>query len=73
MEFQAYYRFTEALPKVYERLVGSTQSCSTGTLFCAATPVLKLKDCYNHKLDDDSSSATSMLVYFKRCLAYDNE
>ncbi|EFO20020.1 hypothetical protein LOAG_08470, partial [Loa loa] len=55
-----YNGFIKALPKIYEKLARAAQSYNTGTLFCAATPVLKLKDCNNHSLDDDSTSATSM-------------
>ncbi|VDK67351.1 unnamed protein product, partial [Onchocerca ochengi] len=55
-----YDGFIKALPEVYEKLIKAAQLHSTGTLFCAAAPVLKLKDCNNHSLDDDSTSATSM-------------
>uniref|UniRef100_A0A0R3RHQ3 UDENN FLCN/SMCR8-type domain-containing protein n=1 Tax=Elaeophora elaphi TaxID=1147741 RepID=A0A0R3RHQ3_9BILA len=55
-----YDGFIKALPKVYEKLARAAQFYNMGTLFCAATPVLKLKDCNNHSLDEDSASTASM-------------
>lgn len=63
MEFQAYDGFIKVLPKVYEKLARAAHSYNTGTLFCAATPVLKLRDCNNHNLDDDNANTTSLLVF----------
>lgn len=66
VKFQTYDGFIKALPKMYEKLSRAAQCRNTGTLFCAAMPILKLKDCNNHSLDDDNASTT--LVCLKCCL-----
>ncbi|KAL4002493.1 hypothetical protein ACH3XW_3680 [Acanthocheilonema viteae] len=55
-----YDGFIKALPKIYEKLTRAAHTYNTGTLFCATTPVLKLKDCNNHSLNDDNTSTASM-------------
>lgn len=69
MKFQTYDGFIKALPKLYQKLTTVAHSYNKGTLFCAATPVLKLKDCNNHSLDDGGAGTTSVLVCHK-CIFY---
>uniref|UniRef100_A0A915Q4C2 UDENN FLCN/SMCR8-type domain-containing protein n=1 Tax=Setaria digitata TaxID=48799 RepID=A0A915Q4C2_9BILA len=68
----AYDGFISALPKVYEKFVKVAKPHKAGTLFCAATPVLKLKDCNNHILDDDDNGAISSM-YCSRNLLDEND
>ncbi|VDN02330.1 unnamed protein product [Thelazia callipaeda] len=54
----AYDEFIKEIANAYEKLSRIAHSPQSGTLFCAAVPILKLKDCYNHSLNSGESGAS---------------
>lgn len=56
-----YSEFIRSLPEAYEKILGPARIHKSGTLFCAETPVLKLKDRDNHCLDDRGVSSVNLL------------